>query len=64
MVPTSMPSLFMIALSIFIIAFFIVLGGGRTVIPMLIALERLGLKITISFLAPSTFWKDNSKYYD
>ena len=52
---TSIPSLLIIALSILRIADRIVLGGGNTVIPMLIAFERLESNITISFLVPSCF---------
>ena len=54
---TSIPSLFMIEESIFNMAVLMVLGGGSTVIPMLIALDRFGSSTVISFLAPSTFYK-------
>lgn len=45
-----MPSLFIMELSIFNIAALIVLGGGKTVRPMLIAFERFGSNTVISFL--------------
>lgn len=43
-------------------AVLMVLGGGSTVIPMLIALERFGSSTTISFLAPSCFCSKISFY--
>jgi len=47
---TSSPSLFMIELSILRMAALIVLGGGKTVRPMLMALDLFGSRTTISFL--------------
>lgn len=38
-------------------AVLIVLGGGRTVIPMLMAFDLFGSKTVISFLTPSCFCK-------
>lgn len=46
---TSMPSLFMMEVSIFRIAALMVRGGGRTVRPMLMALERFVSRTVISF---------------
>lgn len=48
-VVTSMPSLFIMALSIFKMAAFIVRGGGSTVKPMFIAFDRLASSTVISF---------------
>lgn len=48
-VVTSMPSLFIMALSIFKMAALIVLGGGSTVNPMFIALDRFASSTVISF---------------
>jgi len=52
---TSMPSRFIMALSILSIAALMVFGGGRTVKPMLMTLERLASSTASSFFAPSTF---------
>jgi len=52
---TSMPSRFMMALSIFRMAALIVFGGGSTVRPMLITLDRLASSTASSFLVDSAF---------
>ena len=58
---TSSPSLLMIEVSIFRMPVLMVLGGGSTVIPMLMALERLGPSTTISFLFWSCFCRGRHK---
>ena len=57
---TSIPSLFMIALSIFKMAVLMVRGGGSTVIPMLIALDRFGSSTVISLVLLSCFCRENN----
>ena len=58
---TSMPSRFIMALSIFKMAVLMVRGGGKLVRPMLIAFERFASNTLISFLLPSCFWNKQSK---
>jgi len=53
---TSMPSRFMMALSILSIAALMVFGGGRTVRPMLMTLDRFASRTANSFLAISAFY--------
>jgi hypothetical protein len=53
---TSMPSLLITLLSIFKIAPLIVRAVGKTVRPILIALERLGSSTVISFLTSPPFY--------